>query len=482
MQVGFNQPHTNSLISSLIIYITYFDDLGTYGEYDPDTGFIYLNKARWSSPEETVSHEYFHSIQNSYLHSSPVAFHETSATYASLQYCLDNNYSFSDLMEQKYSYFFIKNEPTKFYEDKYYDGLYYPDTLKGYSNFIFICYLAYEYCNGDALSLLEDYYSSLSSSQSNYYDCIDILISLINSNLSFEDVFNDFIEVVYPAKLIDSDLGVLDDFGNDTYEKDVLIQKYNEESYNQSIVMPKRSYYVFSIIAPSNTYGKLNISFSNIGSDINLSALYKTADSVYHNVSFVTGGNGSKNYSLDNFCSYEIIDNNNEVMVINIHISNGSNTSQNIYFSYYFDFKVHDNAIYYIINCESEYLISSSFYSGNLYQSSNSNLLQKWIFKKQNNGSYIICLFNDDDYHFVVDSINSNSNCYLSNSYTYYYRFIITNYTYYNTMCLYDNQMYYLASYDLSQGSPTGNLINSSGNVITYYNHAGNLSMWKLGI
>ena len=212
-----------------------------------------------------------------------------------------------------------------------------------------------------------------------------------------------------------------------------------------------------------------------------MSALYKTADSVYHNVNFSIGGNGSRNYSLDNFCSYEIIENNSEVMTINIHLSNCSNASQSIYLSYYFDFKVHDNAIYKIKNFETEYLISSSSINGNLYQySSNTTLMQKWIFKKQNNGSYIICSIDDDDYHFTVKSNNVNSNCYLSDSSTDYYRFIVNNYGYYNTVNLYDNQLYFVASTNLSMGSASGNQVNSSGNVITYYNHQGNLAMWIL--
>ena len=112
MQIGFNQP--SSLQNCLNVFITYFDDSGKYGECDKTTGYIYLNKARWHGEAETVSHEYFHTVQRSYQFALHDAFQETTATYASLQYSFDNDIPIGELMKKQYQYFFENHNPIMF--------------------------------------------------------------------------------------------------------------------------------------------------------------------------------------------------------------------------------------------------------------------------------------------------------------------------------------------------------------------------------
>ena len=474
---SFNYLQPNTSNGYLHVYLTYITSTQVSGLYNRDTSSIYLNLSSYGLYLSTISHEYYHAIQNAYNSSLPLYFKESSAEYASFMYLKDtNNYYGIDasMYSDQYNYF-VEDTNLLADENKYM-----------YRYFILYHYFGITYCNGNLLATLRSYMYNYSSN--NNTDPVGIysdILAIINNSLDFSDVFKSFIAVCYPGVRMDS---TLTDFimCNGNYENESHPHTLYNSSYYETETLQSYGYKIIPVIGKDFTFGHLYISFENIGSDIEITLVSKDSDLDYFNNTLYTGSDNTLNYVFDDFSSYDCICNNETVTIVAyIILTNTGSTSQNVTIDYSTQYRTHDKAKYYIKNVVSNYYISNT--SSNLFQfvkTSNANYKQKFEFFKIYGNVYKAKRIATDNSFLCITaaSTSNDSNAYvladISNSYYELYFDEINDGLY--EIRLNYNQNLKLCIIDDNIGSESGNTLTDYGNICFKQSSATNYRRWRL--
>ena len=478
--LDFSLPSTTN--NQLHIYIVFGGDgCLVEGEYLPSTKSIYLNISYANLQNhdfkyEIIAHEYFHAVQDCYGDINDY-FDESTAAYASFMFLKDN--SLFDSNSQNY-YKDLYNHFTSNSE------LLCNEKYDKYSAFIFYYYLGVEYDDGNLLSKLRSFIIQYGSQQSfTTIEMFNGIIYTINPYLNFDDVFNDFIAVCYPGIRIDSSISWLSNYASNGYEQYEVENHDNivlDTSYYGLKQLQSYGYYIMPIIASNNTYGQINISFEDIGSDINIKVVSKKKNLSYSYNNLVTGSDGSKNLNINDFCSYECIYNQNVTIVAYVILTNTGSTAESVTISYSTYYKPYNNVHYYIKNVVSNKYISTSAYNNVFQYQKDSDYYQKLAFVYVTTNVYQVKFDSFNDNYLSAYSLNSVSNAISNLNYNSYYNellFVEINNEYYTIRLFYDTN-YFLNVNGNYNGSEMSNLITDNGNI--YFNNGNNINYgkWRL--
>ena len=479
---NFNFANPSTTNNQLYIYIVFAGNGCTIeGTYNCTTKSIYLNIANldYENPDfeyEVIAHEYFHAVQDCYGYINNY-FDESTASYASFMFLKENN------LINSYSNNSYKNSYNYFVENS---ALINGNIVYMYSVFIFYYYLGVEYDDGNLLSLLRTFIIQYGSQMvMSEMDMFNGIIYTINPYLNFDDVFNDFIAVCYPGIRIDSSISWLSHYASNgyvQYEQENHDNIVSDSSYYGLKQLQSYGYYIMPIIANNCTYGQINISFEDIGSDINIKVVSKKKNLSYSYNSLVTGSDGSKNLTINDFCSYECIYNQNVTIVAYVILTNTGSTAESVTISYSTYYKPYNNVHYYIKNVVSNKYISTSAYNNVFQYQKDSDYYQKLAFVYVTTNVYQVKFDSFNDNYLSAQSLNSVSNAISNlNNNSYYNELLFTeiNNEYYTIRLFYDTN-YFLNVNGNYSGSEMSNLITDNGNI--YFNNGNNINYgkWRL--